>query len=158
MQITARARTPLVRTTAGSGTLAALASIAILAWRGHLDAHSAAGPINAISHWLWPRKALRSDDLSLRYTGTGGAVHAASSMLWAGLYGAVRTKRRHPTAVNALTDAAAITAVAAVVDLKLVPNRLTPGFEHRLSPRSLFMVYAGLGFGLALGGLAALRR
>jgi hypothetical protein len=39
-----------------------------------------------------------------------------------------------------------------------VPERLTPGFERRLSNRSLVMVYAAFGAGLALAGLAALRR
>jgi len=151
-------RFPVVRQTAGGGTLAALASMAVLLWRGRHDSGSAAAPVNAITHWLWPRKALSRDEASLRYTGTGGVVHLASSMLWSAVYGGVRTRRREPTALNAVTDAAAVTAVAALVDLKLVPERLTPGFEHRLSGRSLFMVYAGFGIGLALAGLAALRR
>ena len=150
-------RAPLVRQTAGGGTVAALLSAAMLLWRGRQDS-SAAAPINAISHWLWPRSAMTRDDASLRYTGTGGAVHLASSMLWSAIYGGVRTQRRYPTALNAVTDAAAVTALAAVVDLKLVPERLTPGFQHRLSGRSLFLVYAGFGLGLALTGLAALRR
>ena len=151
-------RFPLDRQTAGGGPLAALASLAVLLWRGRHDSGSAAAPVNAITHWVWPRKALSRDDVSLRYTGTGGVVHLASSMLWSAVYGGVRTRRREPTALNAVTDAAAVTAVAALVDLKLVPERLTPGFEHRLSGRSLFMVYAGFGIGLALAGLAALRR
>ena len=152
------AHAPLLRHVAGEGSLAALLSMAVLAWRGLRDSGSASAPINAISHWIWPRSALQRDDPSLRYTGTGGVVHVASSMLWAGVYGLVRTRRRRPTAANALTDAAAVTAVASVVDLALVPQRLTPGFEHRLSRPSLFLVYAGFGLGLALGGLAALRR
>jgi hypothetical protein len=45
----------------------------------------------------------------------------------------------------------ALTAAAAVVDLKLAPSRLTPGFERR-SPRSLTCVYGGFAAGLALGG------
>ena len=48
-------RFPVVRQTAGGGTLAALASMAVLLWRGRHDSGSAAAPVNAITHWLWPR-------------------------------------------------------------------------------------------------------
>jgi len=48
--------------------------------------------------------------------------------------------------------------VAALVDLRLVPERLTPGFERRLSRRSLAWTYVGFGAGLALAGLLAQRR
>ena len=57
-----------------------------------------------------------------------------------------------------MADAVAVSAVAAVVDLACVPDRLTPGFERRLSERSLVMVYTAFAAGLALAGLAALRR
>jgi hypothetical protein len=139
-----------------SGMLAATLSGAVLLWRGRRETGHPAAPVNAISHWLWPQKALQTDDASLRYTATGGVVHYASAMLWAALYEAIRRGRRRPSATNACTDAAAVTAAAALVDLKLVPPRLTPGFEHRLTPRGLGMVYAGFALGLALGGLLAL--
>jgi hypothetical protein len=44
-----------------------------------------------------------------------------------------------------------------VVDLGLVPERLSPGFERRLSRPSTGLVYLSFGVGLALGGLLALR-
>jgi hypothetical protein len=140
-----------------SGMLAATVSAAVLLWRGRRETGNVAAPVNAISHWLWPQKALQNDDVSLRYTATGSAVHYASSMLWAGLYEVIRRRRRRPTAGNACADAAAVTAVAAVVDLKLVPPRLTPGFEHRLTPAGLAMVYGGFALGLAVGGLLTLK-
>jgi len=43
--------------------------------------------------------------------------------------------------------------VAAVTDFKLVPPRLTPGFEHRLSRGSGTVTYLAFGVGLALSGL-----
>lgn len=133
-------------------------SAAVLMWRGRVDTGSAAAPVNAVSHWLWPSAALRQDGVTARYTLTGAAVHVAAAALWAGLYEALRARRRQPTAVNAVTDAAAVSAVAAVVDLKCVPDRLTPGFEKRVSGRSLVMVYAAFAAGLALAGVAALPR
>jgi hypothetical protein len=141
-----------------NGALASAVSGVVLMRRGKAETGSAAAPVNAVSHWLWPRSALRRDAASARYTATGAVVHYAASLLWCGLYEGLRGRRSHPTAANAIGDALAVTAVAAVVDLKLVPKRLTPGFEERLSARSLVMVYGGFAAGLALGGLLALRR
>jgi hypothetical protein len=140
------------------GLLASLASGAMLLWRGRADTGRAWPPINAISHWLWPREAMRRDDASLKHTLTGAVVHYGSSVFWALAYRWLRSRRRHASALNAASDAAAVTALAAVVDLALVPKRLTPGFEQRLTRPSLALVYAGFAFGLTLGGLLARRR
>lgn len=140
------------------GLLAGALSAAVLAWRGHTDAGSAVAPVNAVSHMIWPRQALLHHRPSLRHTGTGGVLHLGSSLFWSALYSWLRGRRLRPTARDALTDAAAVTAVAALVDLKLVPDRLTPGFERKLRPASLALVYAGFAAGLALGGLLQLRR
>jgi hypothetical protein len=56
-----------------------------------------------------------------------------------------------------VADAAVVTAVAALTDLRLVPPRLSPGFENRLRPTSVTAVYVAFGTGLALAGMAALR-
>ena len=140
-----------------AGGLASSLSAAVLLWRGRRECGSAVAPINAASHWLWPQ-ALRRDDASLKYTGTGAAIHHASAMLWAAVYGCLRQRRLQPNAVNAIGDAAAVAALSAAVDLKLVPQRLTPGFERRLSPPGLIAVYGAVAVGLALGGLMAMRR
>jgi len=140
------------------GLLAAGLSALVLALRGQRDARSAAAPLNAVSHWLWPAEALARDEASLRFTASGVIVHSLASMFWAAMFGWLQRRRRRPTAAAALADAAAISAVAAVVDLKLVPDRLTPGFEHRLHKGSLALVYGAFATGLALGGLLALRR
>ena len=140
------------------GLLAGVLSALVLAWRGRADVGSAAAPVNAVSHLIWPREALQRDAPSLKHTATGGALHLGSAMLWSALYSWLRGRRLRPTPQNAFTDAAAVTALAALVDLKLVPERLTPGFEHRLRRPSLGLVYAGFAAGLALGGLWQLRR
>lgn len=141
-----------------SDLLSAGLSAAMLAWRGRTDTGSAAAPVNAISHWLWPREALRRDDASARFTLTGLGVHGAAALLWSALYERLRARPGAQTPTHAITDAVAVTTVAAVVDLACVPDRLTPGFEKRITPRSLVLVYGAFAAGLALAGLAALRQ
>lgn len=131
---------------AAAGTLSA----AVLAWRGRAETGSRVAPLNAVSHWLWGREAIRRDDTTLDHTGVGTAIHYLSALFWGVGYEALRAARREPTPENAVTDAAAVTAVAAFVDLKVVPERLTPGFERRLSGGSLALVYMAFGVGLAL--------
>jgi hypothetical protein len=45
--------------------------------------------------------------------------------------------------------------LACFVDYQLTPQRLTPGFEHRLSSRAMLAVYACFAVGLAIGSVAA---
>ncbi|MCC8405264.1 hypothetical protein LJ655_25920 [Paraburkholderia sp. MMS20-SJTN17] len=55
--------------------------------------------------------------------------------------------------------AAAATAMTAyVVDYKVVPARLTPGFEAHLSQRSRRALYVALGYGLVAAALLRRRR
>ena len=153
--ITPTVRGPLLnaeRMVAG-GLAAALLSGLVLAWRGRAETGSAAAPINAPSQWLHGREALRRDDVSWRHTALGALVHGASSMLWAGLYGALRERRERrggTSTAAALADAAAVTALAAVVDFKVVPDRLSPGFQHRLSRPAVVLTYASFAAGLLL--------
>lgn len=147
------------------GMAANLLSAAVLMLRGRQES-TAMAPLNAVSQWVFGEQALRQDDASLRHTATGAAIHAGSSLFWAALYDLVVVKpllRRMPadeplrTAAPLLVGAAAVATVAAVTDLKLVPERLTPGFQHRLSHTSLALTYAAFGVGLAIGGLLQLR-
>lgn len=135
------------------GLLASLLSTLVLLWRGHREAASALSPINAVSHWIWPRSAFQHADASARYTGTGLALHTGSALFWAAIYSALQMARPRRDAASAIGDAAVVSAVAAAVDLKFVPERLTPGFERKLSTGSLALVYGSFGLGLAIGGL-----
>jgi hypothetical protein len=140
-----------------AGLLASLFSLVALIWRGRAETGSALAAVNAPSHWLHGEEALRHDEFAPRYTLLGAATHIASAIFWAMLYRWWRGQRREPTPANAMLDAAALTAAAAVVDLKLVPQRLTPGFETRLQGTSVAFVYVTIAAGLALGGLLARR-
>jgi hypothetical protein len=100
---------------------------------------------------------LKRRDVTPRHTLAGSAIHHVSSLFWAIFYRMLQMRRARPDATSAVVDAAAVTALAAAVDLKLAPQRLTPGFEHHLSRRSLVLVYGGFAVGLALVGVLSAR-
>jgi hypothetical protein len=135
------------------GLASAIVSAAALAWRARQELGRPVAPLNAPSHWLWGDRALRQGGASWRYTGIGGLTHLGSSLFWAALYDQLRRRRRHPTPQNAIADAAVTAGIAAVVDLVVVPRRLTPGFERQLSKRGVAEFYAAFAAGLAIGGL-----
>ena len=141
-----------------SGTCASVLSTLALAARGRSENSSALAPINAVSHWYWGDRATRVDGPSVKYTVPGYLTHHATSVFWAVLFekifgGALRG-RPAPTLAASATTA----AVACFVDYQLTPKRLTPGFEHRLSRSSLFLVYAMFAAGLAITEMARSNR
>jgi hypothetical protein len=136
------------------GSMAAIASALVLAWSGRRELGSAAAPMNGPSQWVWGRGAPYRDDASARHTLLGYAIHHVASLAWGLLFEGLR--RRAPQDVPG-TFAAAVTttAIANVVDFQLTPDRLTPGFEKRLSHRALFCTYAAVAAGLFAGALLA---
>lgn len=137
------------------GLASALVSGAALWWRARRELGRPLAPFNAPSHWLWGDRALRQERASLRYTAVGTLTHVASSLLWAVLFDRLRSRHARPTVKDAVADAVVTAGVAAGVDLLVVPQRLTPGFERQLSARSLVWFYAAFASGLAIGGLLA---
>jgi hypothetical protein len=168
-------KTPVWRDAVTSGSAASALSLIALMLGGKRENASAVAPINAVSHWLHGSDAYRESRTTLAHTALGAGVHHASAIFWGGLYALLlrqmATSRRpsqrrpHITGVAApalsmpevVAGAAVVTAVAALTDLRLVPPRLSPGFENRLSPTAVTAVYLAFGAGLALAGMAALR-
>lgn len=144
-----RAVSTVVHRALMSGTCASIVSTGILAAAGVRDCASAMAPINAVSHWIWSDRALRQYGMSAAFTGTGYVIHHAMSVLWASGYEGYIAWRPPATKARALGVALATSSIAALVDLKFTPKRLTPGFERKLSNRMLLAVY--IGFGVALG-------
>ena len=141
-----------------SGSLASLLSAAWLVLAGdRLDRPAA--PLNAVSHWMFGRRALQQDGPSFQYTATGYLVHHACSVFWAVLHARVwgaRPEAKQP--LPALAGAVATAAVASLVDYQLTPKRLTPGFEHRLGRPQILNVYACFALGLAIGSVLMRKR
>lgn len=127
------------------------ATTAAAAMCGALELGRPAAPVNAVSHILWGNDAIEQDSVSAKYTGLGAAMNTAAVAAWCTLHRIVfRPERRAPGLAPALARGATTAAVAYVVDYHLVPKRLTPGFEERLSGRSLFAIYATLAISLAM--------
>lgn len=136
-----------------SGTAASLLSTAVLMASGRHHAGHRFAATNATSQWLWGRPALHANAPTLRHTAVGYAVHHGASIFWATLH--ARATQDLPgarTLGGALAGGLVTAAVACVVDFCFTPQRLTPGFEHRL-PRSAIGV-AYLAFGMAIGAAA----
>jgi hypothetical protein len=137
-----------------SGALASLLSAAVLAEASRRETGSPFACLNSTSHWIWGDEAARHEAASLSHTAAGYLIHHAASCFWGVLYERMvgeRTDRLPPGAKVAAGLAAA--GFACLVDYRLVPHRLTPGFEFRLSRRSIAAGYFAFGLGLALAGM-----
>ncbi len=147
-----------VRTGVVAGAFASVASTLALAACGHREAGSSVAPTNATSHWVWGREALKAKRPSWRHTVVGYGIHHGTATFWAVLYAWLHANRRPAQSVPAaLASAGAAAAVACAVDYTITPERLTPGFEHHLSRRSMAAVYAMFALGLTAGCAVAHR-
>ena len=114
--------------------------------------------MNAVTHIYDGGEPPAHDGVNGRNTLLGFAIHTAASVWWAlffeGVFG--RVSRRNPA--NAVVSAAAVSAIAYVVDYGVVAERFRPGFERYLSRRSMFAVYASLALAFAATAVLTARR
>jgi hypothetical protein len=149
-----------------SGTAAALATTVAASLAGKRETAFHAAPLNATSHMVWGDEAARHDRTSLKYTAVGYLLHHGASIFWAAVY----EKWFAPSAADSrgqaaslaplrpLAGAAVTAALAYVTDYHVVPRRLSPGFEMRLSGKSLAVIYGTLALGLAASSMMRMRR
>ncbi|HEX7038290.1 MAG TPA: hypothetical protein VF210_21170 [Pseudomonadales bacterium] len=137
-----------------AGAIVCVATMAAAALRGRADSGSAVAPINATSHVVHGAEAGEVEEADLRHTALGVAINAGASMLWAAVYEGLfgRAGKRGGLA-RPLLGGAAVAALAYLVDYHLVPKRLTPGWEARVSGRSLAMIFASLAASLPIWSL-----
>ena len=136
-----------------TGTAASIATGAALALLARAEGKGALQPINATSHWLHGPDAGRVRELDVAHTAIGYATHHASCIFWALPFEWWLSSREDRTAAEVLGVAGAVSGIAAVVDYGIVPRRLTPGWEHAVSRRSVAATFGALALGLAAGGL-----
>ena len=134
---------PLLQRALVSGVLAGTAAAIAASLAGRWQSRSYAAPLNATSHIVWGDEAGRREAVSAKYTGTGALLHYGASFFWAAFHEALPGP--------APLRAAATAATAYVVDYHVVPRRLTPGFEMRVSAGALAVVYGALALGLWAG-------
>lgn len=133
------------------GTVSGLTSLAAMALRSRQENGTPWVSINAPSHWLWGEEAIRQNGPSWRYTATGFLVHQLSAGFWALIHERWFASEGAPRSTgNLVRDAAITSALAALVDFRCVPDRLSPGFQRRLSFGSLVGIYVLFGGGLVL--------
>ena len=143
-----------LREGAVAGTVATLLSTALLAVLGRRESASAVGGGTPRTPRLWGGAVRRADGADLRHTLTGFVTHHLAAVFWASLYSLLHGHRDEAkTPAQAVAGGIATSAVAYVVDYHVVPRRLTPGWEHRMAPRSLAATYGSLAVGFALGAL-----
>lgn len=150
------ARRRLLLDALACGGAASIASTAALLAYGWRECDDVAAPLNGPSQWVWGRHAPYRNGFSWRYTFVGFLVHHLASTFWGAIYGAARGRRSG--AARDVATAGAVSGVAFLVDYHLTPQRLTPGFQNRLSRRALAGVYVAFAMGLAAGGLLRGRR
>src|SRR5439155_9381492 len=129
---------------------AALASAAVLTWRGRRDAEDAWAPLNGPSQWVWGRSAPNARGFSVRHTVVGYAIHHLAATFWATFFERVCLAVPHPMPL-----AVGTAAIANGVDYLLTPKRLQPGYERQLSRRSLAFAYGAFALGLAAAAIMA---
>jgi hypothetical protein len=144
-----------------SGAMASVASAAALALCGKLEGTTASGPINGPSQWVWGRGAAYRRRADFRHTVVGYAVHHLMATGWAVLhekaFGRETGEVSRPRAQR-LREGAITATAACLVDYKVAPRRLQPGFDVQLSKPSLLIVYAAFALGLSLGHSVNRRR
>ena len=134
--------------------IAGAATTGAVALCGQVEDGDAVSPVNAISHIVFGDKAYDERGLSLKYTGTAIALNQSAIFAWALLHQALfgRAQKRGDLKTS-LLGGVWVSLVAYLVDYHLVPNRLKPGFEHHLMPRSLVFIYAVLALTLGAVGV-----
>ena len=121
-----------------AGSIVSVFTIAAVALRGRADSGSAVAPINATTHVVYGPEAGDIEAPDLGHTLPGLAINAGASVLWATVYERLFGGARQPGAVGkSLLGGGVVAALAYLVDYHLVPKRLTPGWEERVSGRSL---------------------
>jgi len=137
-----------------SGAVTTAATTAVLGVLGALKDKDPAGPINAVSHILFgDDDAMGAKGVDAKHTLTGSVLNAASVTMWAGLHELLFGKFARKGPAQAVLSGAVVSGIAYAVDYHVVPKRLTPGFEKKVSKGGLFTTYAVLALSFAAGAL-----
>lgn len=133
-----------------TGLAGAAATTAGIAALGQAKEGSPWTPFNAISHMLFGDQAVDVEGFAPRETLSGLGLNVSALGVWGGIYEKLAGHVEFPASLGA---GAAASALIWLIDYKVVPERLRPGFEKRLGPESVAANYALLALVLGLSPL-----
>lgn len=137
-----------------SGAIAGAATAVAVAIAGKRESGSAAAPINATSHVVHGSQAASVTDADIPHTALGFLINTGAAVFWATLYEkAFGAAAERGDIAQAWFGGKSVAGLAYMTDYHAVPKRLTPGWEERVSNRSLMSVYAALALSLPVRGL-----
>lgn len=142
------------RHTIAASTAATLTTALLTALIAKRRGDSAVAPMNAVSHIAHGEKAAHRQGLSLKYTLMGFALHHAANMVWGALHQRLG-RDSAGTASGAVARGVATAATAYLIDYHVMPRKLRPGFEKRMSKGERIAVFAVMALALPLGEFLA---
>jgi hypothetical protein len=150
MSLKQRAQNVLIT---GSVTTVATTAAALIVSK--LETGSAAAGLNATSHIVWGDEAASVDGFEAKYTLVGGLLNAGAMLAWSVLH---EVMPQQTGTLAALGKGLLTSGTAYLTDYRVVPNRLTPGFEKRFSPRGMAWMYGVLGAAFTIAGAITARQ
>lgn len=133
-----------------TGTALAVTTTTAMLLTGEYETGSAWSAVNAITHIVDGDDVTQPSRFEARASITGLAINTAAMLAWGVVYEAALALGRNRSGILSAT---ATTAAAVTLDYKIVPPRLMPGIEKKLSIRSIALIYAVLGATLAASPL-----
>lgn len=133
-----------------TGLLASLSSALAAAAFGRANRRHGARPINSIAHIYDGGRPPSRDGVRSRNTIVGMAMHTAASVWWALIFEAFFGAAARRNGAAALAAGAGTSALACLVDYRVVSSRLRPGYERHLTRIQMFFVYTALAAGFIL--------
>lgn len=141
----------LIARTMQTAVPASVATTAAVAVCGQVEDGNGIAPLNAISHILWGESAAREGAASIDHTLAGVGLNTAAITAWSAVYElCFGVTARKGDVRAAFVGGISTAGLAYFTDYYVVPKRLTPGFEKRLSSVSMFVVYSTLALTLPL--------
>ncbi len=142
-----------------AGSIVSVFTLAAVALRGRADSGSAVAPINATTHVVYGPEAGTIEAPDLGHTLPGLAINAGASVLWAGVYERLFGRMADRGDLGkAVLGGGVVAGLAYLLDYHLLPKRLTPGWEERVSGRSLAMIFAVMAATLPIWSVARRRQ
>jgi hypothetical protein len=136
------------------GALAGVATTVGAALFGKAEGKGVAEVLNTTSHIVWGEEALDKKQLDVKHTLVGVGINLAAVTGWAFVNELLMGRKKERTLPKAIATATATTAIAYAVDYHMIPKRLTPGFEEKLSGKALTGIYVVLAAALVVGTLS----